>query len=318
MPPGNRGFLRRLLLAGRNVAAVIVLLILSGALVQAVIEHRQREQFPAPGQLVEIGDGQAIHLRTWGIDNEGPAIILDAAATYTSSSYAWFGQMLGEDYRVVAYDRPGMGWSVGRREPRDAKSAAQALSVALERAAIGPPYVLVGHSFGGFSARVFADMHRGDVVALVLLDTTHPDGGGGPAYGILYRARALIAHTGLDLLLPPPAEMGGLPDGESERAHAVSGWTSHRDASAEELEAFDVSAQQVREAGSLGDMPLLVIRARSSPEHLALQTDLARLSSRSEFAELDHVDHVSMLLNRDHAADVTAEILRFLQPLVER
>lgn len=310
-------FLRRLLLAARNVGIVIALILLSGALLQAVVEHRQREQFPPPGQLVEIGNGQLIHLRTWGLQNDGPAIVLDAAATYFSSSYAWFGAMLGEEYRVVAYDRPGMGWSVGRSEPRDARSAAQALSLALERVGIGPPYVAVGHSFGGFSARIFADMHRDDVVALVLLDSSHPDQGGGPYYGILYRGRALITHTGLDVLLPVPVEMGGLPDDEAERAHAAGGWTSHRDAAAEELEAFDASAEQVRLAGSFGDVPVLVISAQGSAEHLALQRDLARLSSRGEFLHLDHVYHVSMLLNRDHAADITAEIRDFLSPLVE-
>ena len=307
------GFPHRLLLAARNVLLVIALVLLSGVLVQAIVERGERERYPPPGQLVDVGDGRHIHLRTWGMENDGPTIILDASGSYFSSAYAWYGQMLGTDYRVVAYDRPGMGWSVGRREPRDARSSAEALTVALERAGIGPPYVVVGHSFGAFSARVFADMHRDDVVALILLDTSHPDQGGGPYYGIPYRRLALIAHTGLYVLLPLPPAMPSLPEGEAERANTVSRWTTHLDATAEELEAFDQSAEQVRQAGSFGDTPLLVISALGSAGHLGLQADLTRLSSRSEFVHLDHVYHASMLLDREHAADTVAEIGRFLQ-----
>lgn len=311
------GFLVRLLLAARNVALVVAIVLLVGATVQAVVESVERRQYPPPGQLVDLGDGRSIHLRTWGMDNDAPAVVLDVSANLFSSAWAWIGPALAEEFRVVAYDRPGMGWSVGRRPPRDARSSAEALSEALQRAGIGPPYVVVGHSFGGFSARVFADMHRADLVALVLLDNSHPDQGGGPYYGIPYRWRALIAHTGLPLLLPSFDGLAALPPDEAERALTVSAWTSHLDASAEELEEFDASAEQAREAGSFGDVPLLVISAAGSPEHHALQRDLTRLSSRSEYVQLDHVGHVSMLTERDQAADVAAEMLRFLRPLVE-
>ena len=311
--PRLRGLIGRLLRAARNLLIVLALMLLAGVALQAFVERQERERYPPPGQMIDVGNGQSIHVRTWGMENEGPVFLLDAAGTYISSSYAWLGEMLGEHYRVVAYDRPGMGWGVGRSEPRDARSAAQALTVALERAGIGPPYVAVGHSYGGFSARLFADMHRSDMAALVLLDTSHPDQGGGPGYGIYYRAWALVGHTGLFVLFPPPLQMGGLPNGESERANAVSGWTSHRDAAAEELEAFDASADQVRQAGSFGDLPVLVISAQGSAEHLALQRDMATLSSRGEFVHLDHAHHVSLLLNRDHAADVAATILGFMR-----
>lgn len=313
----KEGFLRRLLLAARNVLFVIVLALLCGATVQALVERRERELYPPPGQLVDVGDGRHIHLRTWGMDNDGPAIILDASGSYFSSVFAWYGEMLQDEYRVVAYDRPGMGWSIGRTEPRDARSAAEALTTALERAGIGPPYVVVGHSYGAFSARVFADMHRPDVAAVILLDTSHPDQGGGPYYGMLYRWRAWAAHTGINLLLPLPNEMASLPADEAARAHAVSRWTSHLDATAEELDAFDASAEQVRQAGAFGDIPLLVVSAAGSGEHLALQRDQTRLSSRSEFVQLDHVYHVSMLLHREHAADVVSEMRRFLDRVLE-
>jgi hypothetical protein len=61
--------LRRLLRAARNVFLAIALVLLSGALAQAIVEQHQRARYPPPGQLVDIGGGQYIHLRSWGMEN---------------------------------------------------------------------------------------------------------------------------------------------------------------------------------------------------------------------------------------------------------
>jgi pimeloyl-ACP methyl ester carboxylesterase len=37
------------------------------------------------------------------------------------------------------------------------------------------PYVLVGHSFGGYSARLFAASYASDVAGVVLIDAAHED-----------------------------------------------------------------------------------------------------------------------------------------------
>jgi pimeloyl-ACP methyl ester carboxylesterase len=42
----------------------------------------------------------------------------------------------------------------------------------LARAGVAPPYLLVGHSFGGLDMRLFAGEHPGEVAGLVLLDAT--------------------------------------------------------------------------------------------------------------------------------------------------
>ena len=45
----------------------------------------------------------------------------------------------------------------------------------LEKAQIPPPYVLVGHSLGGFNVRVFAGRYPNEVAGMVLIDSSHPD-----------------------------------------------------------------------------------------------------------------------------------------------
>ena len=310
--------LRRLGRAALHVFGLLGLILLAGVVLQVIVEAEQRQRFPPPGQLVDIGNGQMIHLRIWGAEHRGPTLILEASAGMFSSEWAWLGRDLGRDYRVVAPDRPGMGWSRGGSGPRDALSAGQALSAALEQAGIGPPYVVFGHSWGGVAARVFADLRRDELLGLVLLDTTNAGPGDGDGYAALYRYSAWIAHTGLHQVAPlPPSDLAGLPAEDAERAVAVSRWTSHLDATADELAAWDRSIEQVERAGSFGDLPLLVVRAYGPPHHIADQRDLLRLSSNITYVELDNLGHTTMLTEQGQSTILISHLRSWLEGLTD-
>jgi pimeloyl-ACP methyl ester carboxylesterase len=228
------------------------------------------------------------------------------------SEWAWIGGGLADaGHLVVAYDRPGMAWSRGPWQLRDAGHAADALAKTLATAGIPPPYVVVGHSYGGFSARVFAATNKERVAGLVLLDTTHPDGGGELSYATAYRVQAWQAHAGLFELSPPYDFFWELPEDERAAANAVSQWPSHLDTSAEELEAWHTSAAQVKAVPDLGDMPVLVIAAAGPEEHIQLQRDLTRLSTRSQFEQVN-ANHMGMLVSPAQADLVIEAIERFL------
>ena len=77
--------------------------------------------------------------------------------------------------RTVSYDRAGTGLSEPGPQPRDAKQVARELHSALHNANVPPPYVLVGHSFGGPLIRVFAGMYPDEVAGLVLIDPTQEE-----------------------------------------------------------------------------------------------------------------------------------------------
>lgn len=82
---------------------------------------------------------------------------------------------LEEHTRVCLYDRR----NVGRSETVDAiqqpKDMVRDLENLLEAAQVDPPYVLLGASFGGTLAHVYAAEHPDDVVGLVMLDSMVPD-----------------------------------------------------------------------------------------------------------------------------------------------
>ena len=127
---------------------------------------------PPPGTLVDIG-GFRLHLHCTG--NGSPTIVLDAALGASSLSWSLVQPELARLSRVCSYDRGGFGWSDPGPMPRTADRIAEELHTLLERARVPPPYVLVGHSFGGLVALIFARRFRSVTSGLVLVDPAHAE-----------------------------------------------------------------------------------------------------------------------------------------------
>ena len=58
-------------------AAVLLILVLGGLLVERTAEARDRRRFPPPGRLVPVGGGRALHLIETGV---GPSVIVEQGA----------------------------------------------------------------------------------------------------------------------------------------------------------------------------------------------------------------------------------------------
>jgi pimeloyl-ACP methyl ester carboxylesterase len=180
-----------------------------------------------PGRLVEIGGGRSLYLQCVG--SGSPAVVLEAG--FGADTFAWRDVQpeVGRSTRICAYDRAGVGNSVAPPGVREARDEIADLRRLLGRARIDPPYVLVGHSYGGVLARVFARLHPAETAGLVLIDTTGRDG----------RARQLAIW--------PESQAPGIRRG---LATAVIGGV--------DLGAGEALASRIR---TLGDMPLAVITA---------------------------------------------------------
>src|SRR2546429_9761017 len=92
-----------------------------------------------------------------------PTVVFEAGFGAGLASWSTVQSTIAKFARTVSYDRAGIGQSEAGPKPRAAKQIAQELHTALQNAGIGPPYVLVGHSFGGIYVRVFADMYPKEV-----------------------------------------------------------------------------------------------------------------------------------------------------------
>lgn len=138
--------------------------------------------------MVDVG-GRSIYLECRGTGS--PTVILIGG--YRSSSMYWTTDLLhpeasrtmvlpgvAKTTRVCAYDRPGTTASIGDEDfisrsdpiaqPRTAPDVVAELHALLEAAGIPGPYVLAGHSMGGFFARLYAATYPDDVAGMVLVD----------------------------------------------------------------------------------------------------------------------------------------------------
>ncbi len=125
-----------------------------------------------PGRLIDVG-GFRLHLHCSGSGR--PAVVMDSALAGSSISWSLIQPDVSRLTRACSYDRAGFGWSDAGPMPRTAGRVADELRVLLERGGVAPPFVLVGHSFGGLVMRIFAARYRSDVSGLVLVDPAHPE-----------------------------------------------------------------------------------------------------------------------------------------------
>jgi pimeloyl-ACP methyl ester carboxylesterase len=190
--------------------------------------------------------------------------------------------------RVFAYSRPGYGHSARSEAPRNAATIVEELRTLLAARGVAPPYLLVGHSFGGTYMELFAKAHPEEVVGLVLVETRHRDFG------------ARCQQDGFDGCTIPDAALANLPPFQ-----------------AAEFKAFARSSDEIRPWGAFGNYPVRVLTATThdgfSPKvetlwkslHAALAREAAN-GAQTVFARTGHY------LQLERSEDVTQAILKLI------
>ncbi len=118
---------------------------------------------PAPGRLVDIGNGRKLHLLCGG--QGSPAVVFEAGASSFAIDFTNVQRELEKSHRVCSYDRAGSGWSDPL--PPDALAADPSdLHALLTAAREAPPYVLVGASRGGLLVRAYLAAYPDDVAEM--------------------------------------------------------------------------------------------------------------------------------------------------------
>ena len=249
--------------------------------------------------------------------------------------------------RACWYDRAGYGWSDAAPQARTAADVADDLHKLLHAAGIAPPYLLVGHSLGGFHMRVFAAHYRNEVAGLVLADsadeyedpTRLPKAMQSPASRYLPpRLVPLIAqilrfwvHAGVQRLFD-----NGIagPDGrlslrDTLAIHTLQLQPKSFDASLNEGLSRPETLAQVKAVRSLGNIPLIVLSGAKKPDvrlddqldvelldrfmerrvHVT-QAHLATLSTRGRHIILTNVGHGIPTEAPEVIVDAVHELLR--------
>jgi pimeloyl-ACP methyl ester carboxylesterase len=239
------------------------LLAIAGALYQSLSERHDRRAYPMPGELVDVG-GYKLHIDCIG--QGSPTVILDSGLGDTYISWQKVQPQIAQFVRICSYDRAGLGYSDSSPHPRNSKKIAEELHTLLHNAEVPPPYILVGHSIGGFNVRLYASLYRNELAGMVLVDSSHPEQRKRLPPALLdldaswVRQQEFLEFTmpfGIPRLL-------GFCDNDPEVRAAECNFHSAREAVAE-LKSVSESAAQTAATGPFGDLPLAVLS--SDPDH---------------------------------------------------
>lgn len=152
-------------------AALLAIPPAAGAVYQRFGLRRDERLYPPPGRRIDIG-GRRLHIDVRGAT--GPSVILEAGISASSLSWSWVQPKIAAFARVAAYDRAGLGWSDRAAHPPRMAALVADLDAAIAASGLPAPYILVGHSFGGWLSRHYAATHRDKLAALVLVDPMDP------------------------------------------------------------------------------------------------------------------------------------------------
>ena len=129
-------------------------------------EARAQAAFPPEGQILEV-NGTALHVVEMGPKDGVPVVLIHGASGNTRDFTQGFAQELAKTYRVLVFDRPGLGYSdpIG---PRGGSLAAQAALLQAASAQLGATRpIVLGQSYGGAVALAWAVHHPDNIRALV-------------------------------------------------------------------------------------------------------------------------------------------------------
>ena len=209
-----------------------------------------------PGYLFDVG-GYKLHLYCLG-DND-PTVIFDSGAGGFSLEWRRIQETLSKDMRVCAYDRAGYGWSELGPMPRTTKRIATELHTLLDNAGITPPYIFVGHSFGGFTAQYFARNYKDEIAAMILIDSSHPDQNKRLPYVSNDPSRLSRRAVGV-YSMTQPVMSDNYPEEFVRMAyHFMSSWKSLLTLR-EEMASFPISGRQIMVSDMMpDDIPLVIL-----------------------------------------------------------
>lgn len=305
--------------------ALVAVLAASGVAYQTIASERDQRDFPPPGRLVDVG-GYHLHLKTMGENKGGPTVILDSGSGAGNASFqwGWVQPQIAEFTQVVAYDRPGIGWSDPPPDRMSAQELADDLHGALDMVDADGPYVVVGHSMGSLTARAFAARYPDEVSGAVLVEPRNlsltedfpeqfPDGAVPSEPPLGMRLMNVAGHLGIMRLADPLgvdeyAEQ--LPPEQAAEAKAYSASNKPYKGMWSDVLLAESAVPAIRESGLLGAKPLVVLSAGqdeglSEGEHTRI-TDMHRemadsISSEGEHRIIEGADHSSIVTERQHA-----------------
>jgi pimeloyl-ACP methyl ester carboxylesterase len=238
------------------------------------------------------------------------------------------------DARLL-YDRAGLGWSEASPTPRTSENMVKELHTLLVKANVAPPYVMVGHSFGGALAQLYIHNYPDDVVGLALVDAAPTDlfvrvSAWGKALDQkigMFNTLAPLSSFGLLALSPNSIPNRGFPDEALAQYRAVSVATDYWKNTIIENEMFETNLAAIKSANitGIGDLPLIVLsrgtwdampgltdeeNQQARQAWSDMQAELLELSSNSRQVVAEKSEHFIQLYQPELVIEAILELVK--------
>jgi hypothetical protein len=283
----------------------VAVLVIAGAAFERIGRHQDRRRYEQIGRSVDIG-GRTLNIYCSG--QGGPSVVFDTFGHMSGYSWGAVQREAAKHTRACWYDRAGYGWSDPAPMPRTFQSVASDLHALLRAADIPPPFVLVGAGDAASHIRVYHGMYTGEVAGVVLANANDVDdprieipesakGGFAKAFGSWApRVRQaacgmypVLARAGVMRLAsvfgnPRRTDSVGLTSDQQTELDFLSDNPTAQQAS--ELCAREESMRQVREAGGLGNLPLVVLASAARRRSAHAQSSVADAWNRYQIDEV--------------------------------
>jgi pimeloyl-ACP methyl ester carboxylesterase len=170
------------------VLVYVAIALVALAVIQILLTIRDRRRFPPRGAMVN-----GLHVVQMGSGT--PAIVFESGIANSSLSWSLIQPQLASVTTTYSYDRAGFGWSPSRGQPCSLDQIVNELHTLTDSLQVPRPFILVGHSFGGYIARLYAHCFPNDLAGLVLLDPAMPEEWMNPDSKQRWRLRRAIFFT---------------------------------------------------------------------------------------------------------------------------
>jgi pimeloyl-ACP methyl ester carboxylesterase len=280
--PRRKRWLKRIVL---GALSLVVLLVIAGVCYHVIEDHLDARRFPQQGKSFHLGRGFGNASLNIDCSGQGsPTVILDSGLGVPAVGWDFVQPSVAKFTRVCSYDRAGYGWSTAGPMPRTSAEIVKELHALLAAAGEKPPYILVGHSFGGFNVRVYNGAYPGEVAGMVLVDASHEDQVKRMPQALVdysnkvqssSKWQSLLQYALIDLgiarLMENASQPSYLPKRFLEEMRYLQLQTKFLDATTSEYAVFaTTSADEVRASENLGDKPLVVLTAGKGPDPATL------------------------------------------------
>jgi pimeloyl-ACP methyl ester carboxylesterase len=268
---------------------------------QLICEGADQRRFLGVGDMVAVGD-RRIHIVRSAMDLGGPTAIIEAGSG--DDSLSWRGVVAGisKFAPTLAYDRSGLGWSDPARSHRSIVDRAEELLEVITRSKVPGPFILIGHSYGGYIVRALAHKASLPIIGLVLVDASEEgylfsqqgrsetSDVGARAYRLGWLARFGILRAIKRLTGKIPGETKAPAEQREERT-AIDLKGSPYFEIADEMnscEELELKLAEIGDPGSFKNMPIAIVTRSPHNPITGSATPTNWLSGQKRFLKLSN------------------------------